>query len=137
MHCFHKYLIIVILFVLLQTMDMSLAKMRDGDLCLVDSATTNTILKDKKYFSHLKIDKANINTISGSAKIVEGFGKANFIMPGGTRFTISDALFSPKSQRNLLSFKDIRLTKRPFVILLPHCCMIPPFSPISRNSCDL
>ncbi|CAA0805913.1 Unknown protein, partial [Striga hermonthica] len=32
-----------------------------------------------------------------------------FFMMGGTKFTLNDALFSPKSTKNLLSFKDIQM----------------------------
>ena len=49
-----------------------------------------------------------MNTISGSAKLIEGSGRANILLPGGTKIHIYDALYSTKSQRNLLSFKDIR-----------------------------
>ena len=47
------------------------------------------------------------NTISDSAKLIEGSGRANILLPGGTKIHIDDALYSTKSQRNLLSFKDI------------------------------
>lgn len=80
----------------------------DEDMCLVDSATTHTILKKKKYFSHLINQEANISTISGSAKLIEGSGRASILLPRGTQFKIDNALFSPKSQRNLIAFKDIR-----------------------------
>ena len=39
--------------------------------------------------------------------MIEGTGKAHFILPNGTSFCIENALFSPKSNRNLLSFNDI------------------------------
>ena len=48
-----------------------------------------------------------MNTISGSEKLIEGSGRANILLPGGTKIHIDDALYSTKSQRNLLSFKDI------------------------------
>ena len=80
----------------------------DDDICLVDSASTHTILKKRSYFSHLTTQKANINTISGSVEIIEGFGKAHVLLPGGTNLKIESALYSPKSQGNLLNFKDIR-----------------------------
>ena len=41
--------------------------------------------------------------------MIEGTGKANFILSNGTKFFIKDALFSPKFKRNLLSFNDIYL----------------------------
>ena len=47
------------------------SKMNREDFCLVDSATTHTILKDKKYFQILKLCKANVNTISGSSNLIE------------------------------------------------------------------
>ena len=81
----------------LQPSDM---KKYGEDLCLVDSATTHTILKDKKYFVHVKLVVANVTT--------EGYGKASVMLPGGTKIVIDDALFSSRSNRNLLSFKDIR-----------------------------
>ena len=50
----------------------------------------------------------NISIISGSINIIETSGRANMLLPNGTKFHIHNALYSPKSQRNLLSFKDIR-----------------------------
>lgn len=82
--------------------------LRGEDVCLADSATTHTILKSKRYFSQLIMKSISVSTISGSTKIIEGSGRANILMPMGTKFEIVDALYSPKSQRNLLSFKDIR-----------------------------
>nr|GEV66582.1 uncharacterized protein [Tanacetum cinerariifolium] len=80
----------------------------DEDVCLVDRATTHTILKMRKYFSQINIQKSNVHTISDSAKLIEGSGKAYILLSGGTQFKIDNALFSAMSQRNLLSFKDIR-----------------------------
>jgi hypothetical protein len=79
-------------------------KMIGEDLCLADSCTTHTILRDKKYFQHLILNKASVNTISGSSN-----GRANIILLKGTKFCIDDALYSSKSRRNLISVKDIRL----------------------------
>jgi hypothetical protein len=39
-------------------------KMIGEDLCLADSCTTHTILRDKKYFQYLILNKASVNTIS-------------------------------------------------------------------------
>jgi len=39
--------------------------------------------------------------------LIEGAGKASFILPNETKFFIKNALFSPKSKSNLLSFNDI------------------------------
>lgn len=54
-----------------------------------------------------------MNTISGSVTLIEGSGRANILLPEGTNFLINNALYSPKSHRNLLSFKDIRLNDHP------------------------
>ena len=72
------------------------SKVNNEDLCLADCAITHTILKHKKYLSTLTILEANVNTISGSTNLVESFGKANLILPRGTKFTINNALFSSK-----------------------------------------
>ena len=77
-------------------------------ICLINSATTHTILTSKKYFSKLTILETKVNTISSSGNLIEEFGKANIILPRETKFTIYNALFSSQSKRNLLSFKDVR-----------------------------
>ena len=45
-----------------------------------------------------------MNTISGSAKLIEGSGRANILLPGGTKINIDDALYSTKSQRSSVGF---------------------------------
>lgn len=89
-------------------MNIAQDQLNGEELCLADSATTHSILKNKRYFSQLVMKNGNISTISGSANIIEGSGKANILLPWGTQIEISNAFYSPKSQRNLLSFKDIR-----------------------------
>ena len=83
------------------------SKMNREDFCLADSVTTHMILKDKKYFKILKLCKANVNTISSSSNLIEGSGRAIIMLPKGTKLCIDDALYSSKSSRNLLNFKDI------------------------------
>ncbi|GAV63559.1 hypothetical protein CFOL_v3_07077, partial [Cephalotus follicularis] len=83
--------------------------MNIGDICIADSATTHTILQNEKYFSHLTIVKANVGTISGTSDLIEGSGMVRFVLSNGTQMRIIDALYSTKSRRNLLSFKNIRL----------------------------
>ena len=63
--------------------------------------------RDKRYFLELTLIKENVSTISGTTNLVEGFRRANITLPNGTRFHINDVLYSNKSRRNLLSFKDI------------------------------
>ena len=84
------------------------SKINGGEICLPDSATTHTILRDQKYFSHITLVEANVNTISGSADLIAGSGRATIMLPCGTIFYINDILYSVRSRRNLLSFKDIR-----------------------------
>jgi len=76
--------------------------------CLFDSGTTHTIFTNKDYFLELKMFQANVNTISGTAKLIEGSGKACIMLPNGTKLMLNDALYSSKSRRNLMSFKDVR-----------------------------
>ncbi|KAB2097154.1 hypothetical protein ERO13_A01G145638v2, partial [Gossypium hirsutum] len=52
---------------------------------------------------------AHINTISDSSKLIEGSVRAIILLPKDTKFVIDNALFSIKSKRNLLIFKDIRI----------------------------
>ena len=84
------------------------SKINGGDICLVDSATTRTILRDQKYFSHITLVEANVDTISSPTDLIDGSGIATILLPCGTIFHINDALYSVKSRRNLLSSKDIR-----------------------------
>ncbi|KAI3811307.1 hypothetical protein L1987_21028 [Smallanthus sonchifolius] len=86
----------------------SSGKVITGDECLVDSGSTNTILKHKKFFSELSPAETPIGTISGVSNLIEGFGRACIILPSGTKLIINDALYASKSRRNLLSFKGIR-----------------------------
>ena len=79
-----------------------------GDACLVDYATTHTILRNKKYFLNLNLVSFNVQTISGLVDLIKGFRRATIVLSNGTKFQIDDALYCNKSNRNLLSFKDIR-----------------------------
>ena len=66
-------------------------KISNGDVCLLDSATTHTILKEKKYFSNLVMKMAYVNT-----KLIEGSGRATLLLPGGTILSIDNALYCSK-----------------------------------------
>ena len=84
--------------------------MNDGDICLVDYATTHTILRENFFFFlNLIITNASVSTISSTSDLIEGSGIAKIMLPNGTRFHINDALYSSKSTRNVLNFKDIIL----------------------------
>jgi hypothetical protein len=79
----------------------------EEELCLVDSCTTNTILRELKYFQTLKKSKGNVTTIAGRDAIIVGSGRATIVLPMGTQIVIEDALMYPDSTRTLLSYKDI------------------------------
>jgi hypothetical protein len=51
------------------------------DECLVDSGTTNTILKNKKYFSQLSPIETHVNIISGISNLIEGSGSVCILLP--------------------------------------------------------
>ncbi|GAV75167.1 hypothetical protein CFOL_v3_18646, partial [Cephalotus follicularis] len=53
--------------------------------------------------------KANVETISGTSDLIEGSRIASFVLLNRTQIRITDALYSTKSGKNLLSFKDIHL----------------------------
>jgi hypothetical protein len=80
----------------------------EEELCLVDSCTTNTILRELKYFQTLKKSKGNVTTIVGCDAIIVGSGRATIVLLMGTQILIEDALLYPDSTRTLLSYKDIR-----------------------------
>jgi peptide/histidine transporter 3/4 len=80
----------------------------EEELCLVDSATTNSILRELKYFQTLKKMNEDILTIAGRDTVIVGTGHAIFTLPNGTQVTIEDALLYPNSSHTLISYQDIR-----------------------------
>ena len=74
------------------------SKINGGEICLTDSATTHTILRDQKYFSHITLVEANVNTISGLIDLIDGSGRATIMLPCGMIFHINDALYSVRSR---------------------------------------
>jgi len=53
----------------------------DRDMCLIDSATTHTILENNKFYSCLVIWEVNVSIISSTTNIFEGSRKANILLP--------------------------------------------------------
>ncbi|KAK9159702.1 hypothetical protein Syun_006043 [Stephania yunnanensis] len=103
------FLICQILFVQMDQQIMcSSHESNKSDVCLADCATTHTILKSREYFSNLNLADANVQTISDISNLINGSGRANIMLPGGTTIHVDNALYSEKFRRNLLSFKDIR-----------------------------
>lgn len=54
-----------------------------GEICIVDIKTTYTILCNKKNFISLTLFKAKVNNILGPVDLIEGFGRAMFILVSG------------------------------------------------------
>ena len=79
----------------------------DEEICIVDSGTTNSILKEIKYFQTLTNSKENVLTIAGHDAVIAGFGQAIITLPMGIMIIIEDALLYPDSTRTLLSYRDI------------------------------
>ncbi|KAM1743317.1 hypothetical protein ACFX12_013218 [Malus domestica] len=75
---------------------------------LADSATTRTILSERIYFTNFIPKNAHLTTLLDPSNLIEGYGKARIMLSNGTILTIAEALYSPRSGRTLLSFKDIR-----------------------------
>ena len=69
------------------------------DVCLLDSATTHTILNGKYYFFSLTLHKANVHTILGLVEIIDGFENATIMLPNGTTLHIDDALLNTRSKQ--------------------------------------
>ena len=55
----------------------------------------------------MTLAKVNFSTILGIANLIEGFERANIMLLNGTRFHINDILYSSKSRKWFLNFKDI------------------------------
>ena len=56
----------------------------EEELCLVDSGTTNSILRETKYFQTLTKRQGNVLTIVGCDATIVGFGCATIVLPMGT-----------------------------------------------------
>jgi hypothetical protein len=80
----------------------------EEELCLIDSGTTNSILRKTKYFQTLTKRSGNVLTIAGRDAKIVGSGRATITLPMGTQVTIEYALLYPDSTLTLLSFRDIR-----------------------------
>ena len=52
----------------------------EEELWLVDSATTNSILRELKYFQSLKKMNGDILTIAGRDTVIVGIGRAIFTL---------------------------------------------------------
>src|SRR6185312_14078047 len=83
----------------------------EEEMCLVDSCTTNTILREVKIFQTLTKREGQVLTIAGRDAMIVGSGRATFILPMGTQIHIEEALLYPDSTHTLLSYRDNRKNK--------------------------
>jgi hypothetical protein len=80
----------------------------EEEICLVDSCTTNTILREVKIFQTLTKREGQVLTIAGRDATIVGSGRATIVQPMGTPINIEEVLLYPDSTRTLLSYRDIR-----------------------------
>jgi hypothetical protein len=80
-------------------------------MCIVDSCTTNSILRETKYFQTVTHRFRNVLTIARRDATMVGSGRATITFFNGTQVTIDDALLYPDSTRTLISFRDIRKSR--------------------------
>jgi hypothetical protein len=71
----------------------------EEELCLVDSCTTNSILREIKYFQTLKKRDGKVLTIAGRDAMIVGSGRATITFPMVTQIIIEDAWMYPDSTR--------------------------------------
>jgi hypothetical protein len=79
----------------------------EEEMCLVHSCTTNSILRETKYFQTLTQRPVNVLTAERDATIV-GSGRATITFLNGTQVTIDDDLLYPDCNRTLINFRYIR-----------------------------
>jgi hypothetical protein len=77
----------------------------EEEMCLVDSCTINSILRETKYFQTLIKRTRNILIIVGRDASIVGSEKATITLPKCTQITIKNVLLYPDS---ILSYRYIR-----------------------------
>ena len=77
-------------------------------MCLVDSCTTNTILREVRSFQTLTKRKGIVLIIALHDIMLVGPEKATITLPMGTQINIVEALLYPDLTHTLLSYSDIR-----------------------------
>ena len=83
--------------------------MTSGEVsCLADIATMHTILCEKHYFTNFVPKNAPLTILSGPSHLIERYRNTRIMLSNGTELTIKETLYSPRSGRTLLSFRDIR-----------------------------
>jgi hypothetical protein len=80
----------------------------EEEICLMDCCTTNSILRETKYFHTLTQRSRNILTITGCDAMIISSSRDTIMFSNGTQVMIEDALLYPDSTHTLISFRDIR-----------------------------
>jgi hypothetical protein len=80
------------------------------ELCLVESCTTNSIIRSTKYFQTLT--KRQGKSFGRRDAMVVASGHATTTLPMGTQLTIEVALLYHDTTRTLLSYRDIQFPYR-------------------------
>jgi hypothetical protein len=80
----------------------------EEEMCLMDSCTTISILRETKYFQTLTQRSGNVLTIAGRDATIVGSGQTTITFPNGAQVMIDDALLYPDSTCTLISFRDIQ-----------------------------
>jgi hypothetical protein len=70
----------------------------DPTICIIDSGTTHTILREKKYFQNINASRRPITAITGQNYIEKGHRPATIILPQGTAIHIQSAIYAPSSK---------------------------------------
>jgi hypothetical protein len=78
------------------------------EMCIMDSYTTNSILRETKYFQTLTQRSRNVLTIAGRNTTIVGSGRVTIMFSNGTQVTIEDALLYPDSTHTLINFRYIQ-----------------------------
>jgi hypothetical protein len=79
----------------------------EEEICLVNSCTTDSILRETKYFQTLTRRSGNVLTITRCDATIVGSRRATIMFLNGIQVMIDDALLYLDSTHTLISFRDI------------------------------
>jgi hypothetical protein len=77
----------------------------EEEICLVDSSTTNSILRETKYCQTITQRSKNVLTIARRDATIVGSGRATITFSNGTQVMIEGALLYPDSTHTLISLR--------------------------------
>ena len=76
--------------------------------CLADCGNTHIILRHRQLFIELIPYNSFVTTMTESSQLIKGRVKAQFMLPNGIVLNVIKALYAPRANRTLLSFKNNR-----------------------------